>query len=207
MNTPTPTPAARRGNDDPLTVLRAATPAIWTEKVLTDFDTFLPDHAAAEKKAAGMAISMLSHYPDRIELVTAMSELAVEEMSHFRDVVALLHDRGLTLQSDQPDPYVNALRKQMRNGRDEYFLDRLLIGGIIEARGAERFGLIGEAIDAPKLQRFYRALARSEARHMSQFTELAGHYFPAPMIDARLQELLPIEAEIMTAQPIRAALH
>ena len=40
------------------------------------FDQFLLDHAAAEKKAAGMALSMLSHYPDRARLVTAMSELA-----------------------------------------------------------------------------------------------------------------------------------
>lgn len=187
--------------------LQAATPAAWAETVIANFEVFLPDHAAAEKKAAGMAISMLSHYPDRVELVAAMSDLAVEEMSHFRDVVALLHERGLTLENDQPDPYVNALRKQMRNGRDEYFLDRLLIGGLIEARGAERFGLIADAIKDLKLQRFYRALSRSEARHMDQFIALAGHYFSAEAIEARLQALVPLEAEIMLAQPIRAALH
>ncbi len=54
----------------------------WTETVLEDFDSFLQDHAAAEKKASSMAVSMLSHYPDRVELVSAMAELAVEELSH-----------------------------------------------------------------------------------------------------------------------------
>ena len=40
---------------------------------MADFDSFLLDHAAAEKKASGMAISMLSHYPDKVELVAAMA--------------------------------------------------------------------------------------------------------------------------------------
>ena len=53
----------------------------WTETVLADFDRFLQDHAAAEKKASGMAISMLSHYPDKVDLVAAMAELAVEELT------------------------------------------------------------------------------------------------------------------------------
>ena len=52
----------------------------WVDCVLDNFDTFLLDHAAAEKKASGMALSMVSHYPDRPQLVLAMAELAVEEM-------------------------------------------------------------------------------------------------------------------------------
>ncbi|MEP1471547.1 MAG: tRNA isopentenyl-2-thiomethyl-A-37 hydroxylase MiaE, partial [Halieaceae bacterium] len=58
--------------------LRYATSAAWTEAVLADFDSFLQDHAAAEKKASGMAMSMVSHYPDRFELVAAMADLAIE---------------------------------------------------------------------------------------------------------------------------------
>ena len=54
--------------------LRYQTPRAWTETVLADFDSFLLDHAMAEKKASGMAISMLSHYPDKVDLVAAMAE-------------------------------------------------------------------------------------------------------------------------------------
>ena len=90
----------------------------WLECVLNHFDQFLLDHAAAEKKAAGMALSMLSHYPDRTRLVTAMSELAVEEMVHFREVVKLIQERQLQLGADEKDPYVNEIRSWIRQGSD-----------------------------------------------------------------------------------------
>ena len=67
--------------------LKYHTPFEWTEGVLADFDTFLQDHAAAEKKASGMAMSMLSHYPDRRKLVKAMTDLALEEI---RDTLLML---------------------------------------------------------------------------------------------------------------------
>lgn len=35
--------------------LKYKTPFEWTVPVLEDFDAFLQDHAAAEKKASGMA--------------------------------------------------------------------------------------------------------------------------------------------------------
>ena len=125
----------------PDTPLRYATPTAWTDAVLADFDSFLLDHATAEKKASGMAISMLSHYPDRTELVTAMADLAIEELTHYREVLKWIHQRGLTTAPDQKDPYVVAFRQSLRQGREVYFLDRLLLASIIEARGAERFAL------------------------------------------------------------------
>ena len=87
-----------------------ATSPDWTDTVLGDFDSFLQDHAAAEKKASGMAISMLSHYPDKVELVAAMADLAVEELTHYREVVNWLHRRGLLTTADEKDPYVVEFR-------------------------------------------------------------------------------------------------
>ncbi|MFT4519745.1 MAG: tRNA-(ms[2]io[6]A)-hydroxylase [Halioglobus sp.] len=183
------------------------TPPEWTATVLADFDSFLLDHAAAEKKASGMAISMLSHYPDRVELVTAMADLAVEELSHYREVVKWIHQRGLITAADQKDPYVLAFRESMRKGREEYFLDRLLIASLIEARGAERFELIAVALEPGPLKKFYQSLARSEERHFELFLELAQIYIAPDIIEQRWQELLPIEADIASSQPLRAALH
>ncbi|MEX1032044.1 MAG: tRNA-(ms[2]io[6]A)-hydroxylase [Cellvibrionaceae bacterium] len=187
--------------------LHSATSAQWTETVLNDFDRFLSDHAAAEKKAAGMAISMLSHYPDRAELVSAMADLAVEEMTHFRDVLRLMQRRGLAMRPDKKDSYVNQLRGIMRSDSGEYLMDRLLVGGIIEARGYERFGLVGEALNDPTLKRFYTALAQSESRHSQLFADLAALYFPNTAISQRLKELLTAEATILKQLPFRAALH
>lgn len=187
--------------------LRYATPHVWTEAVLDDFDAFLLDHAAAEKKASGMANSMLSHYPDRTKLVMAMVDLAIEEMTHFREVVRIITERGLILGADAKDPYINEFRKTFRKGSDAYMLDRLLVGGIVEARGCERFGLVAEALEEGALKGFYRAITESESRHHHLFVELAREYFDGEVVDQRLGELLDIEADIVRQLPIRAALH
>ena len=127
--------------------LRVATADPWVTVVLDHFDDFLLDHAACERKASANAISLVTHYPDRRELVRQMIELAREELLHFQQVHRLLDERGLLLTRDRKDPYLNALLKQIRRGREEYFLDRLLVGGVVEARGCERFGLIATALE------------------------------------------------------------
>jgi tRNA-(ms[2]io[6]A)-hydroxylase len=44
--------------------LKFRTPAEWTLGIVDAMDDFLPDHAAAEKKASSMAMTMVAHYPD-----------------------------------------------------------------------------------------------------------------------------------------------
>ena len=191
-------------DDNPLVL---ASPQAWIDGVMADFDCFLLDHAAAEKKASGMALSMVSHYPDRPELVTAMTELAVEEMVHFREVVKWVQVRGLQLAPDQKDPYVLGMRDLMRQGSDVYLLDRLLTAALIEARGAERFALVAEALEPGELKTFYRSIARSEERHYTLFLRLAAQYFPQDEIAQRWQELREAESDIMSSLPIRPLLH
>ncbi|MEZ5478903.1 MAG: tRNA-(ms[2]io[6]A)-hydroxylase [Thiolinea sp.] len=187
--------------------LRYTTPPPWTETVLADFDAFLQDHAAAEKKASGMALSMVAHYPDKADIVRTMTDLAVEELVHFKQVVRLMLKRGLTLASDEKDPYINALRKLFRQGTELFMLDRLLIAGIIEARGYERFGLIAAALPPGREQRFYQAITLSEGKHSALFVELAHAHFPAATVTQRLDELLDQEADLCAELPWRAALH
>ena len=187
--------------------LRHETSAQWLDAVLADFDAFLLDHAAAEKKASGMAVSMLSHYPDRTDLVTAMADLAIEELTHYREVVKWIHRRGLQTAPDEKDPYVIEFRKSLRKGKDEYMLDRLLTASIIEARGAERFALVAQGLTEPNIKKFYQSIARSEQRHYLLFLELARQYLPNETIDRRWNELLDIEADIVKSLPIRARLH
>ena len=187
--------------------LKFNTPPTWAEGITGAMDVFLPDHAAAEKKASSMAMTMVAHYPDKPELVTAMIDLALEELSHFRSVVKIMHERGLTLLPDEKDPYVNALRRNCRQGDALYLMDRLLIAGIVEARGAERFGLIAEALPEGDLKSFYDAITRSEKGHEELFMQLAERYFDSTEVHTRLDELLDAEALIVSELPIRLALH
>lgn len=187
--------------------LQAASSPAWLSAVLADFDAFLLDHAAAERKASAVALSLITHYPDRRELVAAMMDLAREELEHFYQVYRRVEERGLILGPDGKDPYVGAMRAEIRGGRDEYFLDRLLVSGIVEARGCERFGMIAQALTDPSLRSFYCEIAASEARHDTLFVDLARTYFSRVSVVARLDALVDAEVKIIEGLAIRPALH
>ena len=187
------------------------TPPAWLEAVLADFDSFLRDHASSEKKASGMALAIASHYPDKPTLLAAMADLAVEELSHYREVLRIMLGRNVEPGPDTRDPYVRGLNELIRRGKAHYLLDRLLVAAVVERRGHERFSLIARALEArdtdPDLSAFYRAIAASENRHWQQFVDLANEHCDPTAVASRLQELLDSEAGLMLGLPVRAALH
>ena len=162
----------------------------WVEAVLADFDAFLLDHAACERKASAMAMTFVLRYPDRDAILDPMIQLAREELTHFHRVFRICRDRGLRFSKDSKDPYVNAMIQAMRRGRDEEFLDRLVMAGVVEARGHERFGRLAEALEPGELKDFYAEITRSEARHAEMFVELAEMYFAPEVVRARVEFFL-----------------
>jgi len=187
--------------------LRAQTDPQWFHVVTEDFDVFLIDHAACERKASATGMSFVVRYPDRTKLLNPLIALAREELEHFHRVYRLLEARGVALVPDEKDPYVGALLKLARTGRDARLLDRLLLAAVVEARGCERFGMLAEGLVEPELKAFYTDITQSEARHHGLFLRLAGHYFEDAEIANRLDELLDAEAQIIHSLPLRAALH
>ena len=183
------------------------TPVDWFDAVSADFDTFLLDHAACERKASGMAMSMVAHYPDREEIVRQMTDLAVEELQHFKAVMRHILARSLIMRPDEKDEYVNALHKSMRKGSEAYLLDRLIVASLVEARGYERFQLVADGLPPGALKTFYQGIAQSEQRHFHQFLKLAQLYYPYDKVRERLDQLLPVEAEVIAGLPFTARLH
>jgi tRNA-(ms[2]io[6]A)-hydroxylase len=183
--------------------LRTATDPSWIDVVLRDFDAFLIDHAACERKASATALKLVAHYSDRTVLVRELVPFAQEELDHYARVMEIILDRGLSTQADEKDPYVGALMQLIKRGPEQYFLDRLLV----LARGCERFGLIAESLEPGPLKEFYTDITRSEARHHGLFVRLAKEYFPAERVQERLDELLEQEAKIIDALPLRPAVH
>ena len=188
-------------------LLKCSTPPEWTAAVLADFDSFLLDHAGCERKASAAALGLVAHYPDRRTLVRECLALAQEELEHFEAVWRLLDDRGLTLRSDTRSDYMDRLSREFRQGREVYFLDRLLAAGIAEARGCERFGLVASGLPEGRERDFYREIARAEVRHQQLYIDLAREYFPAADVEERLDGLLSAEARIVGELPVRAALY
>ena len=188
--------------------LRVNSPAQWVDAVMNDFNTFLQDHANCERKASAMAMSFVAKYPNRMEIIPELIETALEEMEHFRDVYAVMEKRGVLLPHEiGQDHYVKQLLDFCRSGREERFLDRLLLASVIECRGAERFKLVAQALEDEALKQFYKRLWTSEARHGNIFVTMALNYFSKDEIYVRLNELNEIEADVLISLPIKAALH
>lgn len=188
--------------------LRVNSPAQWVDAVMNDFNTFLQDHANCERKASAMAMSFVAKYPNRMEIIPELIETALEEMEHFRDVYAVMEKRGVLLPHEiGQDHYVKQLLDFCRSGREERFLDRLLLASVIECRGAERFKLVAQALEDEALKQFYKRLWTSEARHGNIFVKMALNYYSKDEIYVRLNELNEIEADVLISLPIKAALH
>lgn len=187
--------------------LQCETNKEWVDRVSDDPSKLLSDHAHCEKKAALMAISLLNRYPERSELVEEMSELAVEEMSHFRMVLKKMNERKLPLKYDQGDKYVQSLNAQIRKPEPQRFLDKLIVFSLIEARSCERFLLLSEKIIDLELREFYASLMASEARHRNTFLKLARLYFPANDVAVRLDEFERFEAKLVSSLPSETVMH
>lgn len=180
----------------------------WVEAVINGFDEFLQDHADCERKASAMAMSLVAKYPNRVEIIPELIETAVEELEHFQQVYRIMEKKGIQLAHQiKEDPYVKQLVKQCHSGREERFLDRLLIASVVETRGAERFKLVAEALKDPELMEFYKMLWISEAKHGHIFVKMALHYFDEKQVYDRLEWWIDREAEAIESLEIRPALH
>ncbi|MEQ9425226.1 MAG: tRNA-(ms[2]io[6]A)-hydroxylase [Cyclobacteriaceae bacterium] len=188
--------------------LKADSKQEWIDAVMADFDSFLQDHANCERKASAMAMSFVAKYPDRQEILPELIDTGIEELEHFKQVYEIMKERGVPLPKEiGQDFYVKDLLGYCRSGREERFMDRLLLASLVETRGAERFRLVYENLEESDLKEFYRKLWASEAKHGEIFIKMALNYFDEDSVIKRIEEMNEIEATVINNLPIKAALH
>ena len=188
--------------------LKYTTPIEWAHQAVKDIDSFLQDHADAERKVANMCLSLIAKYPNRIEIIDELIQISVEELLHFKQVYELIRYRGHQLNGVfRKDPYIKGVMSIVRSGSEELFMDRLIIASIAELRGSERFKLIGEVVDDPKISKFYTNLYVQELEHINSFIKMAKCYFDSEVVDKRTEEILIKEAEVSANLPWRSAIH
>lgn len=187
--------------------LQSRTPPEWLEIVFGDFDAFLIDHTLCERKASAMGMSLVAKYPDRPLILEPLIAFAREELEHFHIMFKVLAERGLSLPADTKDAYVNGLHKAMSGDAEALFLDRLIVSGVVEARGCERLQMVTDALPDDNLKQTYLDLTRAEARHHALFFRLAARYFPAERIKERARVLFAAEAALIEKLPLRPAVH
>src|SRR6476469_2286278 len=185
--------------------LKLNTDPRWVNIAEKNIEDMLVDHAWCEQKAASTGISMIIHYPEKTRLVDELTDLVAEEWSHFERVLLELRKRGYQLGKPRKDEYVVQLLAHVRKGgaRERQLMDQLLVSALIEARSCERFKLLWQNIADQELSKFYYELMVSEAAHFVSYVDLAKEYCDPAVVDARLQELLEIEGEIVTNLPVR----
>jgi tRNA-(ms[2]io[6]A)-hydroxylase len=188
--------------------LHYKTPIEWAEQAYAGIDEFLQDHADSERKVSNLCLSIITKYPNRKEIIEELTQIAVEELLHFKQVYEIMKSRNLTLRSNfKQDQYIKLLMPVVREDSEGRFMDRLIIASIAEMRGSERFGLLGEVAKEPEIARFYKNLHLQEMEHIDSFINMAKIYFPAEEVDARVQHILAKEGEIIESLPWRPALH
>lgn len=179
--------------------LKLPTDPRWVNIVEKHVEDILTDHAFCEQKAASTAISFIVSFPEYSDLVTEMTALVKEEISHFKMVHDKILENGWVLGRDRRDDYVLKLVTFFPKGgsRTTQLVHRLLYAALIEARSCERFRLLSEELKDKELAEFYRKLMVSEANHYTMFLGFARQYGEREEVDKKWQELLVFEAKIM----------
>ena len=185
--------------------LKLATDPRWVNIAGKSIEEVLVDHAYCEQKAATNCISIIINFPDKKEIVDALSPIVTEEWGHFRMVIRELDKRGLSLGVKRTDDYVKLLSRVIITGgdRDNQLVERLLLAALIEARSCERFKILSENLEDEGLKKFYKELMISEAGHYRLFIDLAKLYWPEEKVKAKFEHYLQEEAKILAKMDIR----
>ncbi|MCH7815187.1 MAG: tRNA-(ms[2]io[6]A)-hydroxylase [Proteobacteria bacterium] len=181
--------------DDILAFLPCETPDAWLEAAIDNQSRLLIDHANCEKKAAAAAMNLMYRYTSKPDLLTRMSQLAREELLHFRQVVEILKNRGIEYVRLSPSRYASGLRSLITMDGNLRLVDTLIVGAFIEARSCERFAKLAPLLDA-ELERFYGGLLKSESRHYADYILLAKRYSESD-ISTRVAHFAAKEAELI----------
>jgi tRNA-(ms[2]io[6]A)-hydroxylase len=189
--------------------LHSRTPLAWGDAALADPIALLIDHAFLEKKAANNAMELMTRWPDDWTpgWVETMTSVARDEAAHLAQVVRILMKRGGRLARAHKSEYATSLRLLVRKGEQPEVLDRLFVSALIELRSCERFAILSMASRDEELAVFYKGLFASELTHYKVFLKLAYKIAPKAKVDARWQQLLAAEAEILARQPPGPRIH
>ena len=189
--------------------LACSTAPSWVEGALDAIDLILIDHAHCEKKAASSALNFIFRYPEHLNLMSPLSELAREELRHFEQVLTVISKRNITFRRLEPSLYAGRLVSIVRKSEPERMLDMMICAALIEARSCERMSILADALvdSDPKLARFYRGLLACEARHHQIYLSLLKPMFDANVISNRLSEIAAHEAQILMDSDPNIRLH
>ena len=160
-------------------------------------ETLLIDHANCERKAASSALAMSYRYAQHPDYFMEFSRIVREEMRHFEQVLSLLTKLAIKFKDLSASRYASSLHEYAKQTRPTA-VDNLLIAAVIEARSYERFTILSSIL-RPEIAKLYKKLQESERRHYLFYLTVAQHFEELTVIQHRLEQLLDVEAELISS--------
>ncbi len=189
-------------------LFRAQPPSTWLGKVLANLPSVLVDHAHLERKAATTALN-LEKYRELYGKVDELNAIAIEELQHFQQVLALLRRRGWEFGQAHPSPWIKGLMRGIRMGRQrDQAIDHLICASLIEGRSCEKFQWLATALAGidPELASFYGGLVESEGNHYATYLIMARQ-IDLEETERRLDFYLDLDAELVVRDHDELILH
>jgi tRNA-(ms[2]io[6]A)-hydroxylase len=176
---------------------REKLPESWLLKIRSRLGAVLVDHAYLERKAATTALN-LEKYVELYDRLDDLNAIAIEELQHFSQVLALLRERGIPLGPPMRSPWISAMMSHVRRGRRQQVIDHLVVCSLIEGRSCEKFQLLAGGVRDldPGLADFYASLVESEGNHYATYLIMARHIDQAET-ERRLDYFLDLDAELI----------
>ncbi len=166
-----------------------------------DIAEFLQEHADFERKSSDYALSIVGKFPEKFEGVSTLAHIGLGSLTIFAELCNLMQQRGVMLIPESPQNlYLKQLAWLNRSGREERYLDRLILGRISETRCAKRFQQVSDLLEDIELSTFYAQCARTKQQHADQYMQLAYEAMDTAIVNLRLEELIMEEEKVMASQ-------
>ncbi len=168
---------------------------------------FLQEHADYERKAAEYALSIIGKFPDKAFAVTPLAQIALGSMTIFRELCERMQATGVLLIPESPQNlYLKQLNWLNRSGREDRFLDRVLLGNIAESRCAARFKVISDIMEELSMGTFYNDCGKVKQQHSDLYLEMAYKAAIGETVNVRFEELRAGEEKVMATLGVAAGI-
>ena len=115
---------------------------------------------------------------------------------HYEQVLRLMKQMHIPYAPVSASSYARELWKNARQQSDERLIDQLIICAIIGSRSCERFAALVPILP-DQISQYYQRLYQAEKRHAIIYLTFARTLDTKQSIQARLHQLLIIEAKLI----------
>lgn len=162
---------------------------------------FLQEHADYERKSADYALAIVGKFPDKTYAMGPLIQIALDALGIFAQLQQLMQARGILLMPEAPQNlYLKQLGWLGRTGREERFIDRIILGSIAENRVANRLETFATTLTDVELSLFYFKCIETKRACANNYMQLAKQTLTTSAVQERYDALLIEEEKIMASQ-------